>query len=59
MLLTLVFAIMGAAGRQFVLSVQQGTSPRAPFVIFTLAAPMVIVAVMGAAIQVMAWLRRK
>ncbi len=58
LLLTLVFAIMGAAARQFVLSIRQGTTLRAPFVIFTLAAPMIVVAVMGTLHQVLQWMRR-
>jgi hypothetical protein len=58
LLLTLVFAIMGAAGRQFVLSVNKGTSPRAPFVIFTLAAPMIFVAVLGTVLHLLNWLKR-
>jgi hypothetical protein len=58
LLLTIVFAVMGAAARQFVLAVQRGSSPRAGFVIFTLAAPAIVVAVMGAVYQLTAWLGR-
>jgi hypothetical protein len=58
LLLTIVFAVMGAATRQFVLAVQRGSSPRAVFVIFTLAAPMIVVVTIGAIHRLLAWLGR-
>ena len=58
LLLTIVFAVMGAATRQFVLAVQRGSSPRAVFVIFTLAAPMIVVAAIGSIHRLLLWLGR-
>lgn len=59
LLLTIVFAVMGAATRQFVLAVQRGSSPRAVFVIFTLAAPMIVVVAIGSIHRVLVWLGRQ
>lgn len=56
MLITVVFGVMAAAGRQFVRAVHQGTSPRALFVIFTLAAPMIVLVVLSLICQVTGWL---
>lgn len=55
MLLTFVFGVVGAAGRQFVRAVHQGTSPRAVFVIFTLAAPMIVLVILSLIHQVSQW----
>lgn len=59
LLVTIVFAVMGAATRQFVLAVQRGSSPRAVFVIFTLAAPMIVVAAIGSIHRLLGWLGRR
>lgn len=59
LLLTIVFAVMGAAMRQFVLAVQRGSSPRAVFVIFTLAAPMIVVAALGTFHRLLVWMGRR
>ena len=59
LLVTIVFAVMGAAMRQFVLAVQRGSSPRAVFVIFTLAAPMIVVAALGSFYRVLDWIGRR
>ena len=59
LLITVVFAVMGAAMRQFVLAVQRGSSPRAVFVIFTLAAPMIVVALLGTFYRLLSWMGRR
>ena len=59
LLLTIVFAVMGAAMRQFVLAVQRGSSPRAVFVIFTLAAPIIVVAFLGSFHRLLIWMGRR
>jgi hypothetical protein len=43
MLVMLVFCVMGAAGSYLVRALRQGTSLKAVFLIFTLAAPMLLV----------------
>ncbi len=58
MLLMLVFSVMGAAGYYLMRSVQYGTSPKAVFVLFTLAAPGLLVAVLSMARLAATWLSR-
>ena len=59
MLLTVVFCVMGSAGFYLLRSVQKGTSPRAVFVMFTLAAPGVLVIVMSMSRILLRWLARR
>ena len=59
MLLMAVFCVMGSAGFYLMRSIQKGTSPRAVFVIFTLAAPGVLVIVMSMSRILIRWLARK
>lgn len=58
MLLMVVFCVMGAAGFYLMRSIQNGTSPRAVFVMFTLAAPGVLVIVMSMSRIVLRWFAR-
>ena len=59
MLLMVVFCVMGAAGFYLMRSIQNGTSPRAVFVMFTLAAPGVLVIVMSMSRIVLRWFARR
>ena len=59
MLLMVVFCVMGSAGFYLMRSVQNGTSPRAVFVMFTLAAPGVLVIVMSMSRILLRWLARR
>ena len=59
MLLMVVFCVMGSAGFYLMRSIQKGTSPRAVFVMFTLAAPGVLVIVMSMSRILLRWLARR
>jgi hypothetical protein len=58
MLAMLVFSVMGAAGFYLVRGIRQGTSLKAVFVIFTLAAPMLLLVALSAYRQILVWLGR-
>ena len=59
MLVTVIFAVMAASARQLVVAVRHGSSPKAFFVIFTLAAPMLAVVAISVFRQVASWLSRQ
>ena len=58
MLVMLVFCVMGSAGFYLVRAVRQGTSLKAVFIIFTLAAPMLLLVVLSTYRQVLTWIRQ-
>jgi hypothetical protein len=58
MLVMLVFCVMAAAGSYLLRAVDAGTSPRAVFIIFTLAAPVLVVVALSAFRQCLRWLDR-
>ena len=59
MLVMVVFCMMGTAGRYLMLAIREGTSPKAVFVIFTLAAPMLLVVVLSLMRVAIRWVRRR
>ncbi len=56
LLVMFVFCMMGAAGRYLMLALREGTSPKAVFVIFTLAAPMLLVVVLNIIRLLVRWI---
>ena len=59
MLAMLVFAVVAAAGNQLLHAVDQGTSPRAVFVMFTLIAPVMLVTVVSLVRGLAVWIRSR
>jgi hypothetical protein len=59
MLITVVFCVMAAAGRYLVPAVAEGTSNKAVFIIFTIAAPMLLLAATSLARICLDWLKNR
>ena len=59
MLVTIVVGITAAAARQYVRANEYGTSPRALFVMFTLAAPLLVLVTLSVIHQGVGWLSRR
>jgi hypothetical protein len=55
MLVMLVFSVMGAAGYYLVSALRTGTPLKAVFIIFTLAAPMVLLVVLSCLQRLLRW----
>lgn len=59
MLVTIVVGFTAAAARQYVRANEYGTSPRALFVMFTLAAPLLVLVTLSVIHQCVGWLSRR
>ena len=59
LLVMVVFSVMGAAGHYLMVAMRSGTSPKAVFIIFTLAAPMLLLTALSLMRAVVRWLSRR
>jgi len=57
MLAMLVFSVVGVAANQLMRAVQQGTSPKVVFVMFTLTAPVMLVTLISLARGIAVWVQ--
>ncbi len=59
LLVMVVFSVMAAAGHYLMVAMRSGTSPKAIFIIFTLAAPMLLVTALSLLRAAVRWLSRR
>ncbi len=59
LLVMVVFSVMGAAGHYLMVAMRSGTSPKAVFIIFTLAAPMLLLTALSLVRAAARWLSRR